>query len=511
MNRQFSLYLFVGLALFLSACQSDADDTPPPNFVFLFADDLTYSALGAYGNKVIQTPHLDKLAADGVQFANAYNMGGWNGAICMASRAMIISGRSVWRAHDFQTNWNAQDTVHIQQTWGRLLADAGYRTYMTGKWHVAAPANRVFDTARHIRPGMPADNRNAYWKYMDLKNAGQPISESLRTAIAGYNRPLNESDDSWSPSDTTLGGFWEGGKHWSEVVRDDALDFIADAKDRPEPFFMYLAFNAPHDPRQAPQSFINQYPLESIEVPASFLPEYPYKDSIGCAPRLRDEGLAPFPRTEFAVRKHIQEYYAIISHLDEQIGKIIAALAASGQLENTYLVFSADHGLSVGRHGLLGKQNMYDHSMKVPLLISGPSIPAGSKVQKPVYLQDVMATSLELAGLAPPDYLEFKSLLPLATGTSDAAPYDYIYGAYQSDQRMLRQDGYKLIAYPRVNKFRLFDLREDPQELNDLAQLPEQQERLADLYATLLESQRAFGDTLRLDKMRNALEGATSD
>ena len=178
--------------------------------------------------------------------------------------------------------------------------------------------------------------------------------------------PLSQDDKVWKPWDKKFGGFWKGGKHWSEVLADDARSHFKEIAKKETPFFMYLAFNAPHDPRQAPKKFVDQYPLDKISVPENYLEDYPYKEKIGAGINSRDEKLAPFPRTPYAIKKHIQEYYAIISHMDEQIGKILHALADSGKLDNTYVFFASDHGLAVGQHGLMGKQNMFDHSMRVP-------------------------------------------------------------------------------------------------------------------------------------------------
>ena len=495
------IFLFLLLSLF--ACndsQQESQDPEKPNIVFIFADDQTYTSIHALGNEVIQTPNLDRLVENGATFTQAFNMGGWNGAVCVASRSMLISGRSVWRANKFQKNW--REGKEFDKTWGKIMEANGYDTYMTGKWHVAAPAKEVFQNVEHVRPGMPRDawpNAKVAQRIKE-KVDGKPVNP-MDVMPVGYARPRDENDNSWSPSDPKFGGFWEGGKHWSEVLKDDALAFISQAKEKDDPFFMYLAFNAPHDPRQAPQEYIDKYPVDNIPLPESWLPEYPFKDSIGNSMLLRDEALAPFPRTEYATKTHIREYYGIITHLDKQIGEILDALEASGKMDNTYIFFTADHGLSVGRHGLLGKQNMFDHSVRVPFMVVGPDIPKGKKVGAEIYLQDIMATSLELAGIQKPDYVEFNSLLDLATGQREESYYDAIYGCYVGWQRSIRKDGFKLIVYPRAQKLLLFDLVKDPEEMNNLAGVTEYDEKLKSLFGELLELQKNMDDELDLSEM----------
>lgn len=498
-NYRINLLLFLFIYCLGISCTRNIEeqDFQKPNIVFLFADDLTYSAVHALGNEEIHTPNLDRLVNNGVTFTHTYNMGGWNGAVCAASRAMIISGRSVWRANEYRQQWKENDTTAFNQSWGKLMEHAGYDTYMTGKWHVDAPPNKIFQHVKHIRPGMPKDSWNQ-------KIDGKLLRESGIMPI-GYNRPLGPDDETWSPTDPKFGGFYEGGKHWSEVLKDDALSFIDQTKSSQNPFFMYLAFNAPHDPRQAPQEYIDKYPLENISLPASWIPLYPWKDSIGNGASLRDEALGPFPRTEYATKVHIQEYYAIISHLDTQIGKILDALEATGKMDNTYIFFTADHGLSVGRHGLLGKQTMYDHSMRPPMMMTGPDIPKGEKVSNDVYLQDIMATSLELAGVNKPDYVEFNSLLPLAKGETKEGHYKEIYGAYIDLQRMIRKDGLKLIVYPMINKVLLFDVENDPEEIENLAENDEHQTTVKSLFADLMRLQNEMGDELSLQDIYETL------
>ena len=210
------------------------------------------------------------------------------------------------------------------------------------------------------------------------------------------------------------------------------------------------------------------YPTENISMPVNFQPEYPYKDAIGCSAKLRDEKLAPFPRSEFAVKVNRQEYYAIITHMDRQIGRILDALDKSSMADDTYVFFTADHGLAVGHHGLIGKQNMYEHSVRVPFFAKGRGIPANKQVNAKIYLQDVVPTTMELAGIAKPDFVQFKSLMPLIHDQRKQQ-YDSIYGGYIALQRMVIKDNMKLILYPKIQKTRLYDLRNDPFEMNDLA------------------------------------------
>ena len=445
-----------------------------PNFLFIITDDQSFETLGHLNQIDIETPNLDRLARQGTSFSRCYNMGSWSGAVCIASRTMLNTGRFLWNANAVQKQLRKE---HAEgRLWSDMLKGQGYRTYLTGKWHVSIDANKVFDVARNVRPGMP------------------------KQTDAGYNRPPLEGDDPWQPWDKKRGGFWEGGTHWSEVVANDAIDFIGQAEKQPEPFFMYVAFNAPHDPRQAPREFVEKYPLTRIAIPENFLPNYPFKNEIGCSPSLRDEKLALFPRTEHGIQVHRQEYFACITHLDQQIGRILDRLEASKTAENTWIILTSDHGLAVGRHGLVGKQNMYDHSMRVPFIIVGPKAKSGATITDPIYLQDVVPTTLELAGLTPPAHVEFKSLLPKLTGESTQPHHLPIIGAYLDKQRMIFDGKYKLIVYPKVPTVRLYQLENDPFEKHDLAKQPGAQAKLKELFQLLLKWQDSNGDPNSLKK-----------
>lgn len=465
-----SLFLILISSLAAGSARRAEAAEPKPNLLFLFADDQCFETIRALGNDEIQTPNLDALVARGTTFTHAYNQGGWHGAVCVASRTMLVTGRYLWHAEQAEKNIDSE-FQDKGQLWPQLLQSAGYRTYFSGKWHVKAKPEKTFQVVNHVRGGMPKQTQ------------------------AGYNRPVEGQPDQWDPSDPRFGGFWEGGTHWSEVLKNDAVEYLRQAAGDSHPFFMYLAFNAPHDPRQSPREYVERYPLKGISTPVNFLAEYPYQ--IG-SNRIRDEQLAPFPRTEYAVKVNRQEYYAIITHMDAMIGEILKSLQSTGQEENTYIFFTADHGLGCGQHGLLGKQNMYDHSVRVPLMVVGPGIEAARRIDAPVYLQDIMPTTLELAGVTVPDHVEFQSLLPALRGDlSHTRPA--IYGAYTKTQRMVTEGDYKLIVYPSINRVLLFNVKTDPHEMHDLAEQAEHQSTIARLASRLRELQRETGDTLKLD------------
>jgi arylsulfatase A-like enzyme len=467
-----TLRILLSIVIFLTAgCRNYREDKP--NILFILSDDHSYSAVHALGNADVRTPVIDRLVAQGLTFTHTYNMGAWHGAVCVASRTMLNTGRSVWRARQLEPDLAA--LAEQRRFWSQLMEDAGYETYFSGKWHVSFPPDCLFNHIAHVRPGMPADRPE------------------------GYNRPKEGQADVWSPSDTAWGGFWEGGQHWSEVLADDAVRFIQQAATRDQPFFMYLAFNAPHDPRQAPEEYVDLYPTDQLELPDNFLPLYPYRGEMGAGEDLRDERLAPFPRTDHAIRVHLREYYAIISHMDTQIGRILDALEVSGKKDNTIIIYTSDHGLACGQHGLMGKQNMYDHSLRPPLIVCGPGVRKNEAVSQPVYLQDIMATCLDLAGVAKPAHVEFNSLLPYLRHRADNNEQPHLYGAYTDKQRMIRSGRYKLILYPEVPAARLFDLQADPLEIKDLSDQAEYANTAKVIFGQLQELQRKMDDTLRLE------------
>jgi arylsulfatase A-like enzyme len=428
-----------------------------PNVLFLFSDDQRADTIAALGNPYIQTPNLDRLVKEGTACTRAYCMGAQQGAVCVPSRAMLMSGRTL-----FHVDTNLKD----QSTWPEAFARAGYTTFMSGKWHNGpTSARRVFVEGKAVFFGGMGDPYKL--PVQDFHNGGEPSAKR------------------------------DSGKHSVELFADCAIDFLRRQKGE-RPFLCYVAFNAPHDPRVAPKEYHARYDPAKLPLPANFLPQHPFNngDLIG-----RDERLAPWPRTPEVVRKHLADYYASITFVDAQVGRILDALQASGQYDNTLIVYSSDHGLAIGSHGLFGKQNLYDHSMHAPLIFAGPGVPRGKQADALCYLLDIFPTLGELAGVTGPEGSEGKSLAPVFAG-KQVKVRDSLFTAYTKVQRAVRDDRWKLLVYPQINKVQLFDLKNDAAETKDLAGDKAHAVEVERLTGLLKDWQKQCGDTqpLRSDQ-----------
>ncbi|GAA3634380.1 sulfatase-like hydrolase/transferase [Microbacterium awajiense] len=437
-----------------------------PHVVLIFMDDQAFRTIGSLNNPEIHTPNLDALVRRGTAFTHAFNQGSWVPAVCVASRAMLITGTGLF---------HAREGVNTGSLLGQHFRDCGYRTFFTGKWHNSASAlERSYDEIGPWFGGINADG--------------------FHPDNTAYLRPAPGND--WSPSDREQGRHWmeRDGEvvHSSERWTDAAIDFLESATGDERSFFLHVAYHAPHDPRQTHPEFLDLYPADKIEVPPNFLPEHPFDQGDA---RIRDEWLAPFPRTEDAVRLHRSEYYAIISHADQQIGRILDALDANDLIDDTVVVFSSDHGLAVGEHGLMGKQNLYDHSVRVPLIFAGPGAPQNETRDALVYQSSIFPTLCDLVGIPTPATVEAPSLAPVISGEVDDL-YRSIVGAYRDYQRMVRTKSHKLIAYPDQRRHQLFDIARDPWETSDLSDRPEEAERIGELRRDLERWQTELDDDL---------------
>jgi arylsulfatase A-like enzyme len=429
-----------------------------PNILFFFTDDQRYDTIHALGCALIHTPNIDRLVESGVSFSHAHIPGGTVAAVCMPSRGMLHTGRTLFHLQ------GAGEEIPPEHTLlGEHLQRHGYRTYGTGKWHNG-----------------PAAYARAFTHGDKIFFGG--MSDHLKVPVHDFS-----PDGKYPKATQTIAKEFS-----SELFSDAAVRFLRDApQDRP--FLAYVAYTAPHDPRMPPKQYADMYDPAKLPVPANFLPEHPFDNGDL---RLRDEKLAPWPRTPEIVREHLAAYYGMISHLDAQIGRVLDALEAAGHADDTIIVFAGDNGLAVGRHGLLGKQNMYEHSVRVPLVVCAPGVGSpGARCHSLVHLHDVFPTVCDLAGVPVPASVESKSLAPLLADPA-ARIYDDVYAAYRDVQRMVRNERWKLIVYPKAGVTQLFDIQADPLEMQNLAADPSQAERITQMKVRLKAWAERTGDGL---------------
>ncbi len=424
----------VGAGAFVSAAghavRAGAEEKRP-NILFVFTDDQRWDTIRALGNPQIRTPNLDRLVAQGFYFTNAYCMGSMVGAVCLPSRTMLATGRSLWR---IPKNPRAKTPPPGVPLLPVLLNEAGYETFHSGK----------------------------------AGNACTFSNASFHTNIETRKHDVNSATEH----------------------ADNAIRFLR-AHDGAKPFFIYLAPPVPHDPRLAPPEFVKLYDPARIVLSKNLMPQHPFDNG---ELKIRDEQLAAFPRTTDEMRRHLADYYATISHLDHEVGRVLDVVKERGWTDNTIVIYSSDQGLAVGgRHGLMGKQNLYEH-VKPPLIVAGPGIPHG-RSDALVYLYDLFPTICDLAGAEVPSIVEGRSLLPAITGRQ-AGVRDWLFCAYRNCQRMVRDERWKLIEYNAggVRNTQLFDLWDDPDELHNLAGDVQHAERLTRLRSLLVKAQKEFDD-----------------
>jgi arylsulfatase A-like enzyme len=421
-----------------------------PNVLLLFADDQRADTIAAWGNRHIQTPNLDRLVRRGTSFRNNYCFGSNSGAVCVPSRAMLMTGRT-W----LDVKPDLQGTPLLPE----VLRKAGYVTFATGKWHNGEPSfRRAFPEGRSVFFGGMSDHTRV------------PVADVVAGKVV--NRRV-------------------AAKFSSEQFADAAVDFLKGHKG-PAPFFCYVAFTAPHDPRTPPRKYRQIYYKSRPPLPPNFRP-LPAFDN-GLTKNIRDENLAAYPRTKEVISDQLCEYYGMITHLDEQVGRILAALERSGRAKNTLVLYAADHGLALGSHGLLGKQSLYEHSMKCPLVAAGPGVPEGKSTDAFTYLFDLFPTIAETAGVKPPGKLAGASLRPLWSGEKKIIR-DSVFLPFSGLMRSVRDARWKLIVYPPINHRELFDLKNDPHETKDLAGDKARAAEVKRLTALMRDWQKKVGDS----------------
>ena len=445
--------------------------TKRPNVVFLLTDDQRPDTIAALGNSIIETPNLDRLVRGGTAFTRAICAN----PICTPSRAEILTGASGFRngVLDFSRKIDPEMAF-----WPRTMKEAGYRTWYVGKWHNdGLPTERGFERTNGLYKG----GGGKWWGTSDYPQ--HPKDHNGRV-VTGYRGWVLQNDEGTLFPEKGIGLMPD----ISRTFADAAIELIETKPD--EPFFLHVCFTAPHDPLLMPPGWENKYNPAKLPLPKNFLPEHPFDHGNFSG---RDEKLFEWPRTPEMVRKELAVYYAVISHLDQQVGRILKALDDTGQRERTLIVFSSDHGLGVGSHGLRGKQSMYEHTINVPLVFQGPGIPRGQKRSAQCYLRDLFPTICDLADIPIPKSVQGKSLAAAIAGEQDEV-YKHVFGYFRRSQRMIRSGEYKLIVYPEAERRQLFHLPSDPWEMKNLADDPAHADARAELQKALSAWQREMKD-----------------
>lgn len=404
------------LFIFSSALGSHAAGEKP-NVLIIFTDDQRADTISALGNPHILTPNLDKLVKRSFVFNNGYCYGAHTGAVCIASRNQLMTG-NVWH------RWAPDKQCSSEgETMPKIMRAAGYETFYREK---SARANhpKILEQFDH---------------YEDVHNVNSLMS----------------------------------GRACRPFV-DDAIEFLDKDRDPNKPFFMYLGVSGPHDPRYAEPFFREQYDPAKIPLPKNFKPLHHW--NIGSL-TIRDECLEKWPRTPKATRSHLHDYYSLVTAMDYDLGRLLDHLDQKKLSENTIIIFSSDHGLALGSHGLFGKQNIYEDGMKVPFFIAGPGIKPG-KTEALVYLHDILPTVADYGSGKLNDQHDGQSFRPIVEGQTKSQR-SLLTLAYQNSQRSIRDDRWKLMVFPQINRHQLFDLQNDPHETQDVAkENPEQVSRL---------------------------------
>jgi len=436
----------------------------PPNVLLVIADDHRADALGALGHPAILTPHLDGLARRGTMFTRATIGGGLMAAVCSPSRASLFTGLHPFRA-DAAPGLVRVPPYEVQIpeaacTLPQHFQTAGYETFFSGKWHNDLPSLlRSFEHGKDIFQGGMCEHERVPVRNLDEIRRGAPARIGI-----GFS---------------------------TELFCGAAGDFIR-SRTSSRPFFACVALTSPHDPRTPPAAIRNLYDAKSLPLPRNFRPEHGFDNG---ELTIRDECLLSHPLSPSVLREHLADYYGMISHHDAWIGHLLSVLEETGQTNNTIVVYVSDHGLALGSHGLVGKQNLYEHSVRVPLILAGPGVPHAARHAGLVCSFDLFSTLCELTGHTVPAGLDSRSLVP-ALRRGNESIRDVVGAAYMDVQRMVTDGRWKLVVYRvgRTERVQLFDLAEDPDECVDLASDPTHAARIEKLRVRLRDWQSETGD-----------------
>ncbi len=500
MNSRPSIRYCLFLASFVFLLEAHAvEPNKRPNILFIVVDDQSPYDLRMYNPKSeLDTPVLEQLAREGIVLDAAHHMGAWVGAVCTPSRHMIMSGRTVW--------------------------------------HIPDKGGQHKNNPHHTNPQLVPPNLSENTMAAVFNRAGY---DTMRTCKTGNSYEEANKQFTVRHDAGKRGGTDETGSHWHAQRVLEYLDEREQASDR-DPFLIYFGFSHPHDTRDGKPELLAKYGATNHDdpntlppanekqpaLPIGYLPQHPFHHG---QPGLRDEEHVSgvwTNRDERTIRNETGREFACSENIDIQIGRVLEKLRAMGELENTFIFYTADHGIAIGRHGLQGKQNLYEHTFRTPMIVKGPGIPAGSRAPGNVYLLDVLSTLCDLAGIESPPTNEGMSFKPVLLGKAQAIR-DTLYGVYcggtKPGMRCVKQGEWKLIKYDvldgTVRETQLFNLAQNPHEFIqqhhdpavvsltriqptedqvNLASDPRYAEQLRKMESLLLEEMRKHDDPYRL-------------
>ena len=440
-----------------------------PNVLLICTDQQRWDALGAAGNPHIRTPNLDRLAAEGVLFENCYVQN----PVCSPSRASLMTGRYVPN-HGLHANGVDLDPDTV--LFSRRLADSGYDCGLVGKLHLGACQGgrlepRVDDGFRVFRwahDPYPGSSENAYHRW--LQSGHRDLFDAVRRGDADA--------PTWDTMPTEA--------HYSRWIGTETIDFLTSSRDPDKPFFFVANFFDPHHGFGAPPEYVDHYDPSELPRPVTT------EGELGSKPPIFEEaskrsyagharGFVEY--TEGELQEVRAAYYAMVTLVDDEVGRILDALEAQGLAEDTIVVFTSDHGEMLGDHQLMLKGPfMYDCAVRVPLIVRWPGHMSPGRRSELVQWVDLAPTFLEAAGVPAPSTFQGSSLLPLLSGDADGwrdwALCQYRDSGHSYDPpvhvTMLRHDRWKLVVHhglpasTRERTGELYDLVEDPQELVNL-------------------------------------------
>ena len=446
------LFLTFGFLMVAATLHGSARaSTKRPNILFIIVDDQSPFDFHFYNPKsTLVTPVINRLANEGMVFDAAYHMGSFSGAVCTPSRHMVMCGRTVWHLPigPKQSKIEKADTVRTD-TLRRICPP---------------------DIAQHTLPSV--FNRAGY--------------DTMRTCKRGNSYRDANALFTVCQDATKRGGTDDTGSAWHAEQVLQFLETRQNTRDT-DPFMIYFGFSHPHDTRDGTPEYLSHYGATNHRekhaipeknkkhppLPPNWLPMHPFdhghmdvRDEVSVSGVWKN-------RDEQTIRNEIGREFACSENIDAQIGRVLDRLSEMGELENTWIFYTADHGMAIGRHGLQGKQNLYEHTWRVPLIVKGPGVIPGSRAIGNTYLTDTLATLCDICGIQSPSSNEGKSFLPVLQGHQKVIR-DVLYGVYCGGQkpgmRSVRKGDWKLIKYESPSgglHTQLFNLKDNPHEFID--------------------------------------------